>query len=138
MTTIGVFATILNEQGEVLCVQRNYPPYGWTTPGGRLEDGETPEKAVIREVREETGYHVCVERLVGLYAAPFKADLVISFVCRVTGSEQWQVNEEISAVAFFPLNDLPGPMKNNTRVRIHDAVEGKQGIWRSFTAANHA
>lgn len=138
MTTIGVFATIFNEQDEVLCVQRNYAPYGWTTPGGRLEDGESPEMAVVREVLEETGYHVCVDRLVGLYAAPFKDDLVISFVCRITGYEQWRVNDEISAVGFFPLSELPGPMKNNTQVRIRDAFEGKQGIWRSFTAADHA
>lgn len=138
MTTIGVFATIFNERDEVLCVQRNYAPYGWTIPGGRLEDGESPEMTVVREVLEETGYHVSVERLVGLYSAPFKADLVISFVCHITGYELWQANEEIAAVAFFPLTELPDPTRNNTRVRILDAFAGKQGIWRCFTADEHA
>jgi ADP-ribose pyrophosphatase YjhB (NUDIX family) len=138
MTTIGVFASIFNEAGDVLCVQRNYAPFGWTTPGGRLEDGESPEVAVIREVLEETGYHVTVERLIGLYAAPFKSDLVISFACRITGQVHWQANEEIAAMAFFPSGALPSPMKSNTRSRIQDALEGKEGIWRTFTAAEHA
>jgi 8-oxo-dGTP diphosphatase len=138
MTTIGVFAAIFNEQHEILCVQRNYSPYGWTTPGGRLEGGESPEAAVVREVLEETGYHVKVERLIGLYSAPFKDDLVISFACRIAGREQWLPDDEISAMGFFSLSDLPGPMKNNTRIRVLDAFEGKIGILRTFTAAEHA
>jgi 8-oxo-dGTP diphosphatase len=137
MTTIGVFASIFNEAGEILCVQRNYPPFGWTTPGGKLEDGEAPEVAVVREVLEETGYHVKVERLIGLYAAPFKNDLVISFACRITGRDQWEANDEISAAAFFPLATLPVSMKANTRVRIRDAGEGKHGVWKTFTAEEH-
>ena len=78
MTTIGVFATIFNEQHEILCVQRNYPPYGWTTPGGRLEGGESPEAAVVREVLEETGYHVTVDRFCLLYTSPSPRDATLS------------------------------------------------------------
>lgn len=138
MTNIGVFASIFNENNEILCVQRNYPPYGWTTPGGRLEDGEAPEDGVVREVFEETGYHVLVERLVGIYAAPFKSDLVISFACTISAREHWKADAEIADVRFFPVSELPTPMKNNTRVRTLDASEGKVGIWRTFTAEEHA
>lgn len=44
-------------RGDLLLVQRNRPPSEglWTLPGGRLEPGETPEEAAIREVREELG-----------------------------------------------------------------------------------
>src|SRR5437016_3190412 len=100
MTTIGVFACIFNDQKQVLCVQRNYPPFGWTTPGGRLEDGEAPEDGVIREVYEETGFHVEVEKLVGIYSAPFRSDIVISYECRVTARDDWHPNSEISAVQY--------------------------------------
>ena len=138
MTTIGVFAAIFNDAGEILCVQRNYQPYGWTVPGGRLEDGEGPEDAVIREVLEETGYQVSVERLVGIYAAPFKSDLVISFVCRIEGRVPWEPDGEIAAAKFFSVDALPTPMKGNTRTRIADAKSGKTGIWRTFTKDEHS
>jgi 8-oxo-dGTP diphosphatase len=39
-----------------------------TLPGGHLAWRETPEQAVVREVREETGYHIAIECLVGIYA----------------------------------------------------------------------
>jgi 8-oxo-dGTP pyrophosphatase MutT (NUDIX family) len=41
-------------------------PAGWTLPGGGLEPGEDPYDAVVREVEEETGYHVAVDRLLGI------------------------------------------------------------------------
>lgn len=138
MPTIGVFAVIFNESREVLCVQRNYPPYGWTTPGGRLEENEAPEDGVVREVLEETGYRVTVERLLGLYAAPFKSDLVIAFVCRILGRDEWHPDAEISDVRFFPVDQLPTPMKQNTVIRIRDAAVGLSGIWRTFSPEEHA
>ncbi len=137
MTTIGVFASIFNQTGEVLCVRRNYPPYGWTTPGGRLEDNESPDDGVVREVLEETGYHVIVERLVGIYCAPHKSDLVISFVCSISERGPWAPDGEIAEVGFFSLDALPQPMRVNTQVRIADAEAGEQGIFRTFSATEH-
>ena len=40
----------------------------WTLPGGGLEAGEDPERAVRREVREETGYRVVVDELLGIHS----------------------------------------------------------------------
>lgn len=135
MITIGVFASIFNEAGEVLCVRRNYAPYGWTTPGGRLEDDESPEDGVVREVLEETGYHVSIERLVGIYSAPYKSDLVISFVCSIIGRDPWLPNDEIAEVGFFSMDALPQPMRANTQVRISDAGAREQVFFRTFKTA---
>lgn len=55
MTTIGVFAAIFDDEGRILCVKRAYGPQNWTTPGGRMDSGESPIVALEREVREETG-----------------------------------------------------------------------------------
>ena len=74
MPTVGVFAAIFDAQGHILCVKLNYGRLSWMTPGGRVEAGESPVAALIREIHEESGYHAQVERLVGVYAAPFKDD----------------------------------------------------------------
>lgn len=137
MPTVGVFAVVFNEDGEVLCVRRNYPPDEWTTPGGQLKEHEAPEDGLLREVLEETGYRVVIERLLGIYAAPFNSDIVIAFVCKVLDREDSHPDAEISDVGFFPANRVPTPMKNNTAIRIQDAACGVTGIWRTFSAEEH-
>ncbi|PKK86394.1 MAG: hypothetical protein CVT48_01235 [Thermoplasmata archaeon HGW-Thermoplasmata-1] len=47
---------ILNEKGEFMLLKHR--KRGWEFPGGKLEEGETPEKCAIREILEETGYGI--------------------------------------------------------------------------------
>ncbi len=54
MFQAGAFATIFNEFGEVLLCHRRDMDL-WNAPGGRVEAGESPWEAVVREIREETG-----------------------------------------------------------------------------------
>lgn len=62
-----VGALVYDDAGRLLLIQRGRPPAvdSWSLPGGRLEVGETPHQAVVREVAEETGLVVVPERLVG-------------------------------------------------------------------------
>jgi 8-oxo-dGTP diphosphatase len=55
MPTLGVFAAILDDGGRILCVRMNHATHAWTTPGGRVEPGESPLDALKREVLEESG-----------------------------------------------------------------------------------
>ncbi len=53
-------AVVHDPDGRLLLIRRGHPPHAglWSLPGGRVEAGESPEEAVEREVREETGLEV--------------------------------------------------------------------------------
>jgi 8-oxo-dGTP diphosphatase len=130
MPTLGVFAAVIDEDGRILCVRMNYATHAWTTPGGRVEHGESPLAALKREVLEESGLDVVVEELVGVYSKPYKDDMVLFFRTRVVAHNPWQPNDEIAQIGYFGRDDLPEPMGLVARIRIIDALDGITGIVR--------
>lgn len=66
MKTINVAAAIIRHNAKILATQRGYGEFagGWEFPGGKVERGETPEEALVREVREELGVTIAVDALV--------------------------------------------------------------------------
>jgi 8-oxo-dGTP diphosphatase len=65
---------IILKDHAVLLIQRKNKPFqgAWALPGGFVEYGETTEHAVIREILEETGLHVRIVQLVGVYSDPHR------------------------------------------------------------------
>ena len=65
MKTIRVVAAIIVENGRVFATQRGYGDFkdGWEFPGGKIEARESPEQALVREIREELDTEIRVERL---------------------------------------------------------------------------
>ena len=65
MKTIRVVAAIIGENGRVFATQRGYGDFkdGWEFLGGKIEAGESPEQALVREIREELDTEIRVERL---------------------------------------------------------------------------
>lgn len=62
MKTIKVVAAIICDGDRVFATQRGYGDFkdGWEFPGGKIEDGESPEDAIVREIREELGANIRV------------------------------------------------------------------------------
>ena len=116
---IGMYALIFDD-GRVLLAHRRDIDW-WNLPGGGMEIGETVEEAVRREVREETGLEVQVERLVGVYSKPQKQEVVLTFRCRVTGGVL-QTTEESRACSYFPPDALPHNTLPKHRERVMDAL----------------
>ena len=64
MKTVEVAAAIIERDGKILATQRGYGTFkdGWEFPGGKLEPGELPIEALVREIREELDATIDVER----------------------------------------------------------------------------
>jgi mutator protein MutT len=121
MFTVGAFAIILDVQHRVLlCHRRDIDR--WNLPGGGVMSGETPWQAVIREVQEEVGLVVAVDRLLGVYAYPPKDDLVFSFLCTYISGEMTE-SDEADAVDYFSLEHLPSTTHLHHALRIKDVLE---------------
>ena len=62
MKTIRVAAAVILRDGAVFASQRGYGPWKdwWEFPGGKIEEGETPQAALVREIREEPDTEIAV------------------------------------------------------------------------------
>ncbi len=72
--SLTVDGILLNEKGEVLLIKRKREPFKnfLALPGGFVEYGERVEDAIIREMMEETGLEVKIEKLFGVYSDPLR------------------------------------------------------------------
>jgi 8-oxo-dGTP diphosphatase len=110
-----VGAIVRDGEGRLLMIRRGHAPSAglWSVPGGRIEEGETPEAAIIREVREETGLEVRVESLVGSLRIPADAGIydVHDYACEVVGGELRAGDDAIDVRWVDPseLGTLPTP-----------------------------
>jgi ADP-ribose pyrophosphatase YjhB (NUDIX family) len=120
MFTIGAFAIILDAQGRVLLSHRRDMDL-WNLPGGAVERGELPTEAVVREVVEETGLEVAIDRLVGVYGKEGRDEIVFAFACRVTGG-RLTLTDEADAHAYFERDRIPRNTPPKQVERIEDAL----------------
>ena len=123
MQKLGAFAVVQDRASRVLLCHRT-DMNAWNLPGGGVALGEAPWEAVVREVEEEAGLQVRVEKLVGLYSVPEQNVLAFVFRCaRIAGS--LRLSEEADAIDWFPLGALPTSTLPRHVARITDAASAK-------------
>jgi ADP-ribose pyrophosphatase YjhB (NUDIX family) len=94
----------------------------WNLPGGRVEAHESPWDAVLREVAEEVGLTVRVDRLLGIYSVLSRADLVLNFLCVPVGGAI-RLSDEADDIQWFSHSDIPPNTSARQRERIDDAFD---------------
>lgn len=99
-------AVILDRDKNIFLVKSTYQRFHpWGLPGGSLEYGEHPEETVIREVLEETGLRICIERL--LLVNSWLPDRVgFYYLCRIVDGTFFP-SDEVCEFAYFSLDNLP-------------------------------
>ncbi|WP_370815053.1 8-oxo-dGTP diphosphatase MutT [[Ruminococcus] lactaris] len=115
MKTVRVVAGIIIEDGKVFATQRGYGEFkdGWEFPGGKIEQGETPEEAVVREIMEELDTEVEVKELFDTveYDYPKFHLSMDCFTCKIKKGDlvlkeheaaKWLTKETLHTVDWLP------------------------------------
>lgn len=132
---VGCSAIIFDEAGERILLTQRTDNGRWCLPGGAMDSGEDASEAIIREVWEETGLQVEVDRLVGIYTTPHRiaryADgnqfqfVAFSFVARTTGGKL-QLSNETTAYGYFTPREIKAmDFMEHHWERVEDALTGQ-------------
>ena len=134
---VGCSAIIFDDGGRFLLTRRSDNGQ-WCLPSGGLEPGESVEEACIREVFEETGLHVRIKRLVGIYSnhnqlvvysESDKFQIVaIHFEAKITGGVLG-LSDETTDFGFFSLDETEEiDLMQSHRERVLDSVTKQMKI----------
>lgn len=115
MKTIEVVAGVIKDGNRIFATQRGYGDFkdGWEFPGGKMEPGETPEQALVRELKEELAVDVNVgEKICTVeYDYPnFHLTMHCFYACIVSGAltlleheaSKWLNRESLNTVNWLP------------------------------------
>ncbi|GGS97385.1 NUDIX hydrolase [Streptomyces toxytricini] len=119
---MSVAGAVVREDGRLLAIQRA-DNGTWELPGGVLELTESPEDGVRREVLEETGIHVAVDELTGVYKNTTRGVVALVFRCKPTGGTE-RTSDESTAVAWLTPDEVADRMAEVFAVRLLDALDG--------------
>ncbi|WP_318213988.1 NUDIX hydrolase [Streptomyces sp. SCL15-6] len=119
--SVSVAGVVVRDDGRVLVIRRA-DNGTWEPPGGVLELDERPEDGAVREVLEETGIRVSVERLTGVYKNISRGVVALVFLCRpIDGAER--TSSESTAVEWLTAEEVENVMGEVYAVRVLDALD---------------
>ena len=123
MKTIEVVAAIIRKDNIIFATQRGYGEFKdwWEFPGGKMEAGETPEQALVREIHEELDTDISIDKF--LYTVEWnypKFHLTMHcYICSLLSESlhlneheaaRWLTKEDIHSVTWLPADEILLPM----------------------------
>ena len=115
MKTIQVVAAVIRHGEKIFATQRGYGEFkdGWEFPGGKVREGETPQEALVREIREELDTAIAVGSLIAQIEHDYPAFHLSMrcYWCRVLEGDlvlkeheaaRWLSRDELDAVDWLP------------------------------------
>lgn len=113
--TIKVVAAIIINNGKIFATQRGYGEFkdGWEFPGGKVENGESPEEALLREIREELDTEIEIVEFLETVEHDYpKFHLSMDcFICSIKSGDlvlkehedaRWLTKETLHSVEWLP------------------------------------
>lgn len=115
MKTVRVVAAVIKKGDKIFSTQRGYGEFkgGWEFPGGKIEEGETPEEALVREIKEELDASIVVDRYMTTIEYDYP-NFHLSMDCFLAHLEEdhvellehsaarWLTREDIDTVQWLP------------------------------------
>ena len=118
MKIIKVVAAIIIDGENIFATQRGYGEFegGWEFPGGKIEEGETPEEALVREIKEELDTVIEVGELIDTveYDYPNFHLSMDCFICCIKEGDlvlkehsaaKWLTKETLDSVDWLPADE---------------------------------
>ena len=125
METIYVVAAIIRDEGKILATQRGYGEFNgfWEFPGGKIEQGETAQNAIIREIKEELDVDIAVDKFIDVikYSYPRFNLIMNCYECHITDGTitlqeaqkyKWITLNELKSLDWLPADRLLFPTLN--------------------------
>ena len=119
MKTIKVVAAVIEKDRKIFATQRGYRNYNdwWEFPGGKIESGETPEEALIREIKEELDTEIAVDSFITTveYDYPKFHLKMHCFWCHIESGQlvlkeheaaRWLKPEDLDSVDWLPADKV--------------------------------
>lgn len=99
---------VVDLDGAIVLGRRNHEPQlgRWSFPSGFVDAGEVLEEAAVREVEEETGLRVRIDRLLGVYSRAGERTIFLAYAGTAVGGDL-EAGDENFEVAAFPPDALP-------------------------------
>lgn len=112
MNNVAVTPCLVDKHKNVLLLKRAFPPFAgyWGFPGGKVQESEAPEAALIREVTEEVGIEINKENIHGVLTQEFPGFVLINFCCLLTEIKSPILSNEHTESRIVRIKNLPIPL----------------------------